>query len=181
MTQQGASATGAGSAEVLGEGRFLRLVRRGGWEVAERQGGVRAVMIVATMTTGELVLVRQYRAPVEAEVVELAAGLVDAGETPVEAAERELGEECGLTADTVTELFEAPSSPGMSSERILFVRARGCRRTGPGGGIPGEEQITTILLPPSRVLGYLRSLRETGVQFDARVLAALALLDAPEA
>src|SRR5690349_8914182 len=53
------------------------------------------VNILALTAEDELVLVRQFRAGVNALPLELAGGLVDAGETPAAAAERELHEETG--------------------------------------------------------------------------------------
>ena len=63
------------SSEILAAGRFLRLVRRGTWEYAERVHPRPAVVIVAVTSAGELVLVEQFRVPLQARVIELPAGL----------------------------------------------------------------------------------------------------------
>ena len=81
--------------EVLGRGRFLRLVRRRDWEMVERAGVREIVVLVAVTPAGELLLVEQYREPVAATVIELPAGLVGdepgrEGEVMEEAARREL-------------------------------------------------------------------------------------------
>ncbi len=60
------------------------------------------VSIVAQTTTGEIVLVRQFRPAVEATTLELPAGLVDPGNTSEETAIRELKEETGFVATRVT-------------------------------------------------------------------------------
>lgn len=57
-----------------------------------------AVMIVAQLDNGRLVLERQYRYPVQAVMIEFPAGKLDAGETSLACAQRELLEETGYTA-----------------------------------------------------------------------------------
>ncbi len=60
------------------------------------------VSVVPQTTTGEIVLVRQFRPAVEATTLELPAGLVDPGDTPEQTAIRELKEETGFVATRVT-------------------------------------------------------------------------------
>lgn len=74
----------------------------------------------------KLVLVRQYRYPVDAYIYELPAGLIDSGETPEEAAVRELCEETGLVFEPFTDYEEGLKRPfvqsqGMSDECDVTV------------------------------------------------------------
>ncbi|MCA9683629.1 MAG: hypothetical protein KC457_15620, partial [Myxococcales bacterium] len=55
--------------EIIAEGRWLRLVRRGKWEFAQRTVGGTAAIIVAVTEAGELVLIEQMRPPVAAQVI----------------------------------------------------------------------------------------------------------------
>lgn len=84
-----------------------------------------AVVIVALNHRDEVYLVRQYRHPVGVECWEPPAGLLDGdGETPVEAAARELHEEADLTAETWHVLADYYPSAGGSSEGVRVFLAR---------------------------------------------------------
>src|SRR6476469_1485460 len=109
----------ASELEVLYAGRHLTLVGRGRWEFATRPVRKPAVGIVAITDEGAVVLVEQFRVPVEETVVELPAGLTGdiAGsehESLLESAQRELREETGYEAECWTELARGYSSPGLT-------------------------------------------------------------------
>jgi len=160
--------------EILGAGRYVRLVRRGRWEFCERTNITGIVVIVAVTDAGELVLVEQERAAVRARVIEVPAGLAgDEGEESLEAAaRRELREETGYEADRWERLCDATPSPGLCSEVVTFFRATGLRRTGPGGGDP-TEGIVVRLLPIADPLPWLRAREDEGLLVDEKVYAAL--------
>lgn len=93
-----------------------RFARR---EIVEHRGGV---AVLAQDREGRLVMVRQFRLAANDFVLELPAGLIDRGESPLEAATRELREETGLEAGDMDFLFEFYTSPGFTNERIhLFM------------------------------------------------------------
>lgn len=83
-----------------------------------------AVVIVAIDGEGCILFVRQYRKAVEDRLLELPAGKIDPGETPTDAARRELREETKYNAKDFTPLFEAYASPGYSTEKMYFYLAR---------------------------------------------------------
>lgn len=95
--------TTVASEEIL-KGRFLHVfrdtVRMPDGGVASREYVVHpgAVMIVAQLEDGRLILERQYRYPMKAAMIEFPAGKLDAGESPLTCAQRELHEETGYTA-----------------------------------------------------------------------------------
>lgn len=164
--------------ETLGEGRFLRLVKRGAWEFVERVH-VRDVAVLVPITAGSIVLVEQYRVPVQARMVELPAGLVgdEAGheqEGLLEAAARELLEETGYRAGKLRRLGRYPSSGGMTSEIATFVEATDLVRVGPGGGVDDEE-ITVHVVPLSGIGRWLRGRKEAGCLLDAKIHTGLYL------
>lgn len=164
--------------EVLGQGRFLRLVvGPGRWEWAERMRASGVVVVIAVTPARELILVEQERIPVQAPVIELPAGLAGdvAGqelEALAEAARRELEEEAGYTAERMEPLLAGPSSAGLSNEVMTLYRAHGLTRIGPGGG-DGSESITVHHVPLPEVEAWLAARMAQGALVDPKVYAAL--------
>lgn len=169
------------STTLLGEGRFLRLVRRAGWEYVERARPVGSVFIAAVTDDRHLILTIEDRIPVNAPVVGLPAGLVGdepgtEGEPPEAAVRRELIEEAGYAADHVEILSRGPTSPGMTDEVIALALATGLTRVGPGGG-RAAESITTHPVPLAEVDAWLAARVAEGALIDPKVYACLYFLD----
>lgn len=101
-----------------------------------------AVGIIAVDDDERVVLVRQYRHPVAARLLEPPAGLLDVdGEDWQAAAARELAEEVGLAADTWHVLVDLYTSPGMGTEALRLFLARGLRPAPrPDGFVPAAEE-----------------------------------------
>ena len=86
--------------------------------------------IVFPMTeSGEVVLVRQYRPPIEMMELGLPAGLVEEGESPEAAARRELAEETGYTGGEWEPLGSVASSPSLKDNWAYLFLARGVEET----------------------------------------------------
>ncbi len=90
-------------------------------EVVVHSGSVAVVVFVQR----EVLLVRQFRYPVQAELWEIPAGRIESGERPAAAAARELAEEAGLRAGDLEPLLDVFLTPGYSSERMQIYLARG--------------------------------------------------------
>ena len=161
------------------EGQYLRLVKRGHWEYAERTNAGSAVIVIAVTPEDKLLFVEQFRVPMNAPTIEMPAGLVgdlDAQDTMEEAARRELLEETGWQASEVKVLMVGPTSSGMSNELIAFVRARGLTRVHAGGG-DETENITVHEVPVADAPRWLAAKMAEGYSMDPKLWAGLWLLD----
>ena len=159
-------------------GKYLEVRREGTWEYAARARNIGAAVILAVTDAQEIVLVEQYRVPLGANCIELPAGLIgDLGDgtTAAETAARELEEETGFTAAAFEDLGEFATSPGMTSETFHLFRATGLTRTGPGGGVDGEN-IAVHLVPLAELGRFAAAKRADGVKIDCRLVAALGLV-----
>ena len=166
----------ANSPTVHYSGRFLGLKERDRWEYAFRTNASGVVVLVPVTDAGELVLVEQYRIPVQSRVLELPAGLVgDSGNFEEDfktAARRELLEETGYKAAVLEELLTSPSTPGMADEIITIFYASGLERIGPGGG-DGNEDITVRHVPLENAVEWLEAHRAEGIMLDPKIYAGL--------
>ncbi len=114
-------------------------------EVARHPGGA---VVVPLQDDGSVILIRQYRHPVNAYVIELPAGKLEPGEDPAHCAARELSEETGFAAETLTRLTSIYTTPGFCSEILHLYLARGLRPTGRGQQLEEGEQTLTLLPTP---------------------------------
>jgi ADP-ribose pyrophosphatase len=165
--------------DLLGEGKYLRLWNRGGWEYVERHNVRGIVAIIAVTDDRRLLLVEQRRPALDARVIELPAGLV--GDHPGQeqedfalAAQRELLEETGYAAGRMELLFDAPLSSGLSSAHMTYYRARVLKKVHAGGGDETED-IVAHAVPLAEADAWLAAQRARGVLVDARLYVALYL------
>jgi len=89
-------------------------------EIVEHPGGVG---IVPLTSDNRVLMVRQYRYPVEKELLEIPAGKLSDGETPLDCAIRELSEETGCTAGEYIDLGAIYPSPGFCKETLYTYLA----------------------------------------------------------
>ena len=161
-------------------GKYLRMVVRDHWEYAERtHADGLAAIIVAVTPDDRILFVEQFRVPLQKKTIEMPAGLVgdeDAGESIEASAIRELEEETGWRAAHAEVLLVGPTSAGLTSEKIAFVRATGLTRTGDGGGHAGEN-ITVHAVPRGEAPAWLVGKLGEGYELDAKLWAGLWLAD----
>ena len=176
------------SRQPLGEGKFVRLdlihwrdakgIDRI-WESAERIGGVRTVLIIAWLVPSHrLLLIRQYRPPAKKFVIEFPAGLIDAGESPEQAAGRELYEETGYRCRVLHTTEAAFNTPGLSSESVHQVIAEidesDLANQSVTPHFDGGEQIETRLVPRAGLADFLARGGAAGDALDSKVAAYVA-------
>lgn len=133
-------------------------------EIVEHAPGA---AVVAVDDDGQVLLVRQLRPAVDAALLELPAGLVDAGESPIDCARRELAEETGLAASYVEPLVSFYTSPGFSTELIHIFVATGLREASVEHD--EEEDIQLVRLP---LEDAIRQVTQTEIS-DAKTVAGL--------
>lgn len=163
--------------ETLFETRWLGLYRIGRWDFAKRPNADSAVGILAVTPADEVVLIEQFRIPVQRKVIEIPAGLVGdeeafRGEPLIETAARELLEETGFRAGKIEPLLASPTSAGMTSEITHLFHATGLVREHDGGGI-GHEEIVVHLVPRDELRGWLKAKEAEGYLLDSKIHACL--------
>jgi ADP-ribose pyrophosphatase len=156
------------SARLVYDGQFFDVtVERWGdheREIVEHPG---AVAIVALDRLGMITLVRQRREAARKELVELPAGRLEEGESPLESARRELREETGLTGGRWREVAAFYTTPGFCRERMhLFV----AEDLEPGAASPeDDEQLELVRWPVGEIAAHVEEIE------DAKTLVGLLL------
>ena len=139
------------------------------WEFATREGTTGAVSIIAIKRgdPDSIILVKQFRPPIETEIIELPAGLIDPGCTREETALRELREETGYSGKVISEGPPVFNTPGMTDENvaclIVEVGAQNAQET------EEHEEIEVIELPLNDLKSRLIKLEADGTCIDAKL------------
>lgn len=163
--------------ETLFETRWLGVYRIGHWDFVRRPNSDACVGILAVTPNDEIVLIEQFRIPVQRPVIEIPAGLVGdeeefKGEALSETARRELLEETGYHAEKIEPLIVTPTSAGMTSEFTHLFLATELEKREAGGGV-GAEDIKIHLVPRNSLRNWLREKEQAGLTLDFKIHAAL--------
>ena len=123
----------------------------------EEPGGVRvtrevvrhsgSVAVLAVQDDGRIVLVRQYRHPVNDLVWELPAGRLDEGESPEQAAQRELQEEIGHRAGDLRKIAFFYTTPGFCDEAMHVFRGTALEAAKAQGDEDERIEVQAFALP----------------------------------
>jgi ADP-ribose pyrophosphatase len=125
------------------------------------------VAIVAVDDKDNVLLVKQFRTPVEKELLEIVAGGIDPGETPEDAVRREMREETGFLPKKLVKLGGFYSAPGFCTEYLhLYLAAELVHRP-----LQAEdtENISLVRVPLTEIPGLIAS----GAIVDAKSIAGL--------
>ena len=128
-----------------------------------------AALVVPVLPDGRLVAVRQFRYPVGEVFLEFPAGKIDPGETALTTARRELAEEAGFEAASLTPLGRVHTVVGYSDEAIDFFIAEGLTFVGARPDV--GEFLETVTISAEAMLEAL----DRGEITDAKTVAALFL------
>jgi ADP-ribose pyrophosphatase len=129
---------------------ILRVDNREQRRLALERGDA-AAALVHRADDGKLLFTRQFRYPTLAKgpgwILEVAAGIVEDGETPAGSIRRELEEELGYGADHLEPIASFYASPGGSTERIhlFYAEVSEAGRVGPGGGREDEAEAIEVV------------------------------------
>jgi len=150
------------------------------WETVARKtrgsSGVDAVAIMPILRhpsrAPSTIIVLQYRPPVDAICVEFPAGLIDADETPEEAATRELKEETGYVGKVVEMSPTIVSNPGMSTGNMQLATVEVLLRDGdevPEQKLEEGEFIQLVIVPLEELYEKLVEYSKEGKKVDSRL------------
>ena len=146
--------------ELLYQGKILDLnrethrmpdQREARFEIIQHPGGAAALPILAD---GRLLLIRQFRPAAGNYVVEIPAGRLEPGEDGASCVARELQEEIGFRAATMTPLGFIYSSVGFCNERIHLFLAQNLEKTQTAHEL--DEFIEPVVMGLEEALGLLR-------------------------
>lgn len=136
-------------------------------ELVEHNGGV---VIACKPSPSEVLLIKQYRYPIDEELIELPAGRLNVGEDRLEAAKRELIEETGYQASTWEELPAMYSAPGFCNELLTCYVATDIKWVGKNLDEDEWTDAFTVSLKEAWQLVLDRKIR------DAKTVAILGLI-----
>jgi ADP-ribose pyrophosphatase len=126
-----------------------------------------SVAIVPVVDADHVCLIRNFRIAAGQTLIEIPAGTLEPGEDPTAAAFRELAEETGYQAETMTPLVSCYLSPGILDERMQLFVATGLT-PGPAAREPGE-QIENLVTTWEDALQQVRQ----GAIQDAKTIVGL--------
>jgi ADP-ribose pyrophosphatase len=128
-----------------------------------------AAIVLPLTADDRIVMVRQFRYAIAADLLELPAGKLDPGEDAATAARRELAEEVGLASRELVALGSFFTAPGFSDEIIHAFVARQLEAT---AARPDPDE---VLIPQRLTMSELGALLRAGRIRDAKTLATIAL------
>jgi ADP-ribose pyrophosphatase len=133
---------------------------------------VRSVVLLPVPEPGHIILVRQYRYPVNRWLWELPAGSVDAGEEPDAAARRECHEEIGQVPETIVRLAAFFPTPGYCDEEMIFFRVSSLSVPVESAVLDEDEDIE----PRTFTLADAREMIRRGEIVDMKTVVGLGML-----
>ncbi|KAJ5075704.1 adp-sugar pyrophosphatase [Anaeramoeba ignava] len=173
--------------KLIGKGKWLKLMeipfktkenKIDKWELVERafHKEVDAVEMIAFIKqTNELILISQLRYPVNKHAIEFPAGLVDEGESPSQAALRELKEETGFIGNIISVSKPVAYEPAMTNSHCAFVHMEIDleleENKNPKQNLQDDEDIKVYKIPINKLEEELKNFEEKGFVIDGKLAA----------
>lgn len=132
-----------------------------------------SVVLIPLEDDGRVVMIKQFRAPLDRVMWELPAGRVDEGESAEEAARRECEEEIGRVPERLERLHALYPTPGFCDELLIFFRASGLRKP---HGRPRPADEDEDIETQSFKVDDARGMVQRGECVDLKTAYALTLL-----
>ncbi len=129
------------------------------------------VNVIPLTEAGEVVIIRQYRFGTQQVELEIPGGVIEEGETPEQAAVRELEEETGYTGGEVSYLGSVSPNPAFHTNRCHTIVIQGVTPDGTQSLDPGEDLEVEL-----QTLGDIPGLIADGTIRHSLVMAAFQLL-----
>jgi ADP-ribose pyrophosphatase len=129
----------------------------------------RSVAILPITETGNVILEKHYRYAPRKDILEIPAGWIEKGESPLEAARRELKEETGFSSRKVINLGTIIPASGYSTEQLFFFLARIKENSRANQRLEKGEEISVIIYPKDRILRMIK----TGEIVDPMMICAV--------
>jgi 8-oxo-dGTP pyrophosphatase MutT (NUDIX family) len=101
--------------------------------------------VIPVTTSGELVMIRQFRHGAAKVTLEIPGGMVDPGESPADAAARELLEETGYRAGRIVALGSVSPNPALFGNRLHSFLAEGCEKVADVANDHAEETVVELV------------------------------------
>jgi len=132
----------------------------------------KSVVLIPVPQPGHVILIRQYRYPVNAFLWELPAGSVDDGESPEQAARRECHEEIGKVPATIVRMAAMLPTPGYCDEEMVFFRVSSLEEPTEAAAVDEDEDIEAKTFE----LREAREMIRRGEIIDMKTVAGLAMI-----
>lgn len=137
------------------------------WDIIEHKG---AAATIALTTDGKVVCVKQYRHAIKKSTIEIPAGGLNKGETPLECSRREFEEETGYKVISIEPLIDIFSTVGFCNEKIYISKA--IVERGNNQNLDENEFVTVC----EYTLDELVELIKTGVIEDSKTICAVMMV-----
>lgn len=135
-------------------------------EIIRHTGGAGCLPL---FSDGRVALVKQYRHPARQELLEIPAGKIEAGESPMECAAREIEQEIGFRAGRIELLADFYSTPGFCEERLYVYLAT--ELTPAEQNLDHDEFVEVVYIPLAEAV----AMAERNEIEDSKTIIALLL------